>query len=69
VTVGGTGFALGAGATTFKLGTIPVTSVNCTAITSCTIVLPAHKAGSLDLRATVEKVISPKVPADLFTYS
>jgi hypothetical protein len=69
VTVTGTGFALGAGATAFKLGTIPVTSVNCTSITSCKIVVPAHKAGSLDLRATVEKLVSPKVPADVFTYS
>jgi IPT/TIG domain/PKD domain len=69
VTVSGTGFALAAGATAFKLGTIPVTSVNCGSTTSCTIVVPAHKAGSLDLRATVEKVVSPKVPADLFTYS
>jgi hypothetical protein len=70
VTVTGTGFAPGSTATTFKLGTIAIGSVNCSSITTCAILVPAHKAGSLELRATVSKVLSPKnSPADIFTYS
>jgi hypothetical protein len=70
VTVTGTGFALGSTATTFKFATTYITSVQCTSITSCTIVLPAHKAGTVELRATVSKLTSPKdPPADQFSYS
>ncbi|MEA2226182.1 MAG: hypothetical protein QOE67_1464, partial [Solirubrobacteraceae bacterium] len=52
VTVTGTGFALGAGATALKFGTAAATSVECNTITSCTALAPAHKAGSVDVKAT-----------------
>jgi alpha-tubulin suppressor-like RCC1 family protein len=69
VTITGAGFALGTTATTVKFGTAKATSVNCTSATSCTVVAPAHAVGAVDVRATVNKVISPKSrPADEFTY-
>jgi hypothetical protein len=69
VTVTGTGFAPGTTATSFKLALSPATSVNCSSFTQCTITTPAHKAGTVDVRATVGKAVSPKTPADHFTYS
>jgi hypothetical protein len=68
VTVTGTGFALGSGATLIKFGTKKATSVNCTSTTTCTVVSPPHEVGKVDVRATVNKVISPKTAADQFTY-
>jgi hypothetical protein len=68
VTVTGTGFALGATATVFKFATSVARSVNCSSFTSCTIVTPPHKAGFLDLHATVAKVTSPKVAGDIFSF-
>jgi len=69
VTVTGTGFAPGT-ATIFKFGTAKASSVNCTSSTTCAATAPAHAAGKVDVKATVNKVASPKnVPADQFTYS
>jgi alpha-tubulin suppressor-like RCC1 family protein len=70
VTVSGSGFALGAGATVFAIGKAPATSVECASSTSCTLVTPpAKKAGSLDVVAAVGKSKSRKnPPADQFTY-
>jgi streptogramin lyase len=69
VTVSGAGFALGTTATKFKFGKTKATSLNCTSSTECTVVAPAHAAGTVDVRATVNKVTSAKTPADQFTYS
>jgi hypothetical protein len=68
VTVKGTGFALGSSLTSFKFTMSPAASVNCTSITTCTVVSPAHKAGLVNLKATVAGVSSPKTVADQFTY-
>jgi hypothetical protein len=70
VTITGTGFGLGSTTTSFLFGTAKATSVNCTTTTECTAVSPAHPAGKVDVKATVNKVASPKnAPADQFTYS
>jgi hypothetical protein len=70
VTVTGTGFAPGETATMFKFGTATGTSVNCASTTECTVVSPAHAAGKVDVRATVNGQSSPKhAPADQYTYS
>jgi hypothetical protein len=69
VTVSGTGFALGKTATVLKFGSTTATSVNCTSITRCTAVSPAHAVGTVDVKATVNKVSSAKVLADRFTYN
>jgi hypothetical protein len=68
VTVSGAGFALGTG-TTFKFGTAKATLVNCTSTTECTVASPAHAVGTVDVKATVNKLSSAKkAPADQFTY-
>jgi hypothetical protein len=69
VTVTGTGFALGKTATIFKFGTTLGKSVNCTSTTTCAVVSPAHAAGTVDVKATVNNVSSAKVLADRFAYS
>ncbi|MGO9320977.1 MAG: PKD domain-containing protein [Solirubrobacteraceae bacterium] len=71
VTIAGSGFALGAIATSFKFGKRLATSVDCTTSASCTVVAPAAaKAGTVDVIALVGKAKSRKSrPADAFTYS
>lgn len=69
VTVRGTGFALGAGATVLKFGTTKGTSVNCASSTECTVLAPVHAAGTVDVTATVNKIVSPKTSADRFAYA
>jgi acyl-homoserine-lactone acylase len=71
VTITGTGFAPGAGTTAIEFGTKDATSVNCSSMTSCTAVSPAHKAaGSVDVHARVNGKRSPSAgPAGEFTYS
>jgi hypothetical protein len=69
VTVIGSGFAEGTTGTKFTFGKATVTSVNCTATTQCNVVAPAHEPGTVDVKAIVNKVNSPKnPPADHFTY-
>jgi alpha-tubulin suppressor-like RCC1 family protein len=68
VTVTGTGFALGA-ATIFKFGTAKATAVNCTSATSCTMLSPAHAAGTVNVTATANKVLSVKSALAVFTFS
>jgi IPT/TIG domain len=69
VTITGAGFALGTTATKFKFGVTLSKSVNCRSTTECTAVAPAHAAGTVDVKATVNKVSSAKTaPADQFTY-
>jgi hypothetical protein len=69
IEVTGTGFALGTGATAFKLGATTAASVTCGTTTTCAVVTPAHKAGIVEVRATVHKLLSAKdPPSDRFTY-
>jgi hypothetical protein len=70
VTVTGTGFVVGKTATIFKFGSVQSTSVNCTSTTKCTAIAPAHEVGTVDVKATVNKVSSVKnAPADRFTFT
>jgi phospholipase C len=69
VTVTGSGFGLAPGSTILRFGSTLATGVECTALTSCTAVAPAHKAGTVDVRATVDAQSSAKAPpVDQFTY-
>lgn len=69
VTVTGSGFLLGSSATSFKFGTAKAKTVSCSSTTACTVVAPAHEAGTVDVIATVSKLASPSnAPADRFTY-
>ncbi|MEA2334703.1 MAG: hypothetical protein QOG40_1193, partial [Solirubrobacteraceae bacterium] len=69
VTVTGSGFALGTAATSFKFGTTPASSVNCTATTTCTVVVPSHAAGTVDAKAIVNKASSlNNRPGSQYTY-
>jgi alpha-tubulin suppressor-like RCC1 family protein len=70
VTITGTGFIPGTTGTAFNFGTTKATSVSCVSSVECTAVAPAHVAGTVDVKAVVTKVASPKnVPGDQFTYS
>ncbi len=70
VTVTGSGFATGTTATRFRFGTTLATSVNCASTTTCTVTSPAHPAGTVDVKAIVNHVASPRNrPADQFTYN
>jgi phospholipase C len=69
VTVSGTGFAPGAGATTFKFGSVLASSVQCSTITTCAVVSPPRKAGAAEVRATVAGQTSlANPPGDTFTF-
>jgi len=69
VTVTGGGFLLGSTATSFKFGTVKAKTVQCASTTTCTVVVPAHEAGIVDVTATVSRLASPSnAPADRFTY-
>jgi hypothetical protein len=68
VTVTGTGFAPGTTATKFKFATTLAASVSCSSLTTCTVLSPPHKAVTLDMRAVVSAITSPKTTADLFTF-
>lgn len=70
VTVSGSGFAVGAGTTTFKFGKELASGVECASTTSCTFVTPpAKKPGVVEVSAAVGKSKSKKnPPADQFTY-
>jgi hypothetical protein len=68
VTVTGTGFALGS-ATIFKFGAGKATAVNCTSSTKCTVLSPPHAAATVDVKATVNAIASPKSAGDQFTFA
>lgn len=70
VTVTGTGFALGS-ATKLLFASKEGTAVNCSSITTCTVVSPAHKmVGTVTVKASVNGLHSmANSPADEFTYS
>jgi len=68
VAVTGTGFATASGATVFRFGGTKAASASCTSSTSCTVISPAHAAGTVDVKATVNAVASPKSATDTFTF-
>lgn len=68
VTVTGSGFALGS-ATIFKFGSPKATAVNCSSSTTCTMLTPPHAAATVNVKATVAGIASPKSSGDQFTYS
>jgi alpha-tubulin suppressor-like RCC1 family protein len=69
VTVTGVGFAPGTTATKFKFGSTAAKSASCVSSSECTVLAPAHEAGTVEVKAVVNKVTSLKNPqgAD-FTY-
>jgi len=77
VTITGAGFAVGS-STTFQFETSKKQASNCTSNTTCTVVTPAHAAGTVDVKAGVvyrqsngrpNRAVSPNRPADQFTYN
>ncbi len=68
VVVSGHGFAVGSGATVFKFATTKAKSVQCTSATTCTVVVPAHVAATVDVIASANKANGVAGPGDLFTY-
>ncbi|HYM54109.1 MAG TPA: IPT/TIG domain-containing protein, partial [Solirubrobacteraceae bacterium] len=70
VTIHGSGFAPGAGNTSFAFGTAEATTVDCSSTTTCTAVAPAaKKASTVDVLAKVGKAKSKKAPpSDQYTY-
>jgi alpha-tubulin suppressor-like RCC1 family protein len=69
VTIHGFGFAPGTNLTTFKFGSSKAKSVNCASLTECTVLVPSHPAGTVDVKATVNKSAGAvNAPADHFTY-
>jgi IPT/TIG domain len=68
VTVTGSGFALGS-TTIFKFGSPKATAVNCSSSTKCTMLTPAHAAATVNVKATVNAIASPKSSGDAFTFA
>jgi hypothetical protein len=66
VTVTGAGFV--AGKTTFKFGSGKAVSANCSSASQCTVVAPAHAAGTVDVRGTVNATKTPKSAGDRFVF-
>jgi hypothetical protein len=70
VTVTGSGFVPGNLATAFRFGSARAKSVSCVSTTTCVVLAPKHRAATVNVRATVNEVSSPRnAPADLFAYS
>ncbi len=69
VTVSGSGYAPGPGATTFLFGKTAATAVACQSTAHCTMLAPpGAKAGSVGVVAEVGKAKSKKAPASEYTY-
>jgi alpha-tubulin suppressor-like RCC1 family protein len=69
VTVTGSGFAPGAGATVFTFSKATASSVLCESTTSCVLSTPPGRAGTIDVTASVGKARGKKSPpTDEFTY-
>jgi len=68
IEVGGIGFAEGTNKTIIQFGTSKATSVTCTSNASCSVRVPPHAAGSVEVKATVNKAVSTKAAAAIFTY-
>jgi hypothetical protein len=69
VTLTGTGFAVGEGAIRVMFGTTLATSVNCSSITTCTAVTPAHTAKTVFVTVRVKQLSSEKNIANEYKYS
>ena len=70
VTITGTNFATGAGATTFKFGSGSATGISCSSSTTCTASSPATGGVStIDVVATVAGNQSPINSGDQFSYA
>jgi hypothetical protein len=68
VTILGGGFAVAPKATAVKFGTAKATTVSCPTTEECTAIAPAHSAGKVDIKVTVNKTSSAKTTADQYTY-
>jgi alpha-tubulin suppressor-like RCC1 family protein len=68
VTILGAGFAVAPKATAVKFGTAKATTVSCPTTEECTAIAPAHSAGKVDLKVTVNKTSSAKTTADQYAY-
>jgi phospholipase C len=69
VEVSGSGFLPGSSGTRFMFGTVKASSVSCASSSTCTMIAPAHEAGAVDVKATVNTLSSAKnSPGDVFTY-
>jgi hypothetical protein len=51
-----------------QFGTVKASSVICASNTDFTVVAPPHAAGTVDVKATVNKLASSTVSADTCTY-
>jgi len=69
VSVTGSGFALGSTGTVFHFGTAKAPAVNCSSSTTCTVTTPAHEAGTVVVKATVNTFSSVKEAGDQYTFS
>lgn len=69
VTITGTGFATGAGATAVSFGGTPATSINVTTATTLTAVVPQHAEGVVDVIITVAGASTVNTPQDNYTYT
>jgi len=76
VTITGSGFAVGKSATRITFGeeeaAVEAVGVNCTTTTECTATTPENPPeepnSTVNVRATVNNVVSPQTPADHFAY-
>ncbi len=68
VVVNGTGFAPGFGGTAFIFGRARGSLVDCTSTTECSLVTPAGRAGTVDVRAVVGTDKSKKTDSGDYTY-
>lgn len=68
VTITGSGFAVWPNATVIMFGSVASEEVSCATTTSCTVIAPAHKAGTVPVRANVDGVISQATPATDFRF-
>ena len=64
----GAGFVPGTGGTIFKFGSAAGKSVNCSSTERCTLLSPKHEPGTVEVRATVNKVSSVKPSPVTFTF-
>ena len=68
ITITGTGFAPGSTETAFAFGSTQAASVSCSSITTCTVLTPAHKAGSQPVVVTVAREKNNKGTALRYTF-
>jgi sugar lactone lactonase YvrE len=68
VTIHGTGFATGRGATIIDFGRFSAIGVRCRSHTECTARAPAHARGAVEVTVTVDGLASGRRPGARFTY-